>query len=397
MTGFTVVDVIVVLLVVAAAIAGYRQGFITAMFTLVTAVAGAIVAIWLAPMVMDLVQDSTAKIAIDIACVIVGVGVGEIAGATVGRAISRKISWRPAQAVDRTLGLFGNALAVLLVIWLIAVPLAAVPFPWLSSAIRGSAVLGKVDEVIPSQAQDLSIRLREVFNGSGFPAILDPLAPTPNTAVDPPDQQVVAASGVAAAANSILKVRATAESCARRMEGTGFVIGPGKVLTNAHVVAGSDRAVVESADGNLRATVVLYDPQTDLAVLDVPDLSAPALPWAEQPAASGSDAVVAGFPLDGPYTLVPARVRSVIQLRGPNIYSNATVTREVYTLRAQVQPGNSGGPLLAPDGSVLGVIFGAAIDETDVGFALTAAEVAPVVQAGLVDDTAASTQSCTAA
>ncbi|MFN8197907.1 MAG: MarP family serine protease [Nakamurella multipartita] len=387
---------IVVLLVVAAAIAGYRQGFITAMFTLVTAVAGAIVAIWLAPMVMDLVQDSTAKIAIGIACVIVEVGVGEIAGATVGgRSRARSAGGR--LGVDRTLGLFGNALAVLLVIWLIAVPLAAVPFPWLSSAIRGSAVLGKVDEVIPSQAQDLSIRLREVFNGSGFPAILDPLAPTPNTAVDPPDQQVVAASGVAAAANSILKVRATAESCARRMEGTGFVIGPGKVLTNAHVVAGSDRAVVESADGNLRATVVLYDPQTDLAVLDVPDLSAPALPWAEQPAASGSDAVVAGFPLDGPYTLVPARVRSVIQLRGPNIYSNATVTREVYTLRAQVQPGNSGGPLLAPDGSVLGVIFGAAIDETDVGFALTAAEVAPVVQAGLVDDTAASTQSCTAA
>jgi len=154
---------------------------------------------------------------------------------------------------------------------------------------------------------------------------------------------------------------------------------------------------VESAGGNLAATVVLYDPQTDLAVLDVPKLTAAPLQFAQTPAASGSDAIVAGFPLDGPYTLTPARVRSVIQLRGPNIYSNSTVTREVYTLRAQVQPGNSGGPLLAPDGTVLGVIFGAAIDETDVGFALTAAEVAPVVQAGLSDDSAASTQSCTAA
>ncbi len=397
MTGFNIVDVVVVVLVVAAAIAGYRQGFITAMFTLVTAIAGAIVAIWLAPSLMGLVTDSSAKIAIGIACVIVGVGVGEIAGSTVGRAIARRISWRPAQAVDRTLGLFGNALAVLLVIWLIAVPLAAVPFPALSSAIRGSAVLGKVDEVIPSQAQDVSIRLREVFNDSGFPAILDPLAPTPNTAVDPPDEQVVSSPGVAAAARSILKVRATAESCARRMEGSGFVIGPGKVLTNAHVVAGSDRAVVESDGDSLTATVVLYDPQTDLAVLNVPDLTAPALQWAPTPAASGSDAIVAGYPLDGPYTLTAARVRSVIQLRGPNIYSNATVTREVYTLRTQVHPGNSGGPLLAPDGTVLGVIFGAAIDETDVGFALTAAEVAPVVQAGLADDSAASTQSCTAA
>ncbi len=397
MTGSNIVDLIVVLLVVAAGFAGYRQGLITSLFTLITAIAGAIVAIWLAPSAMGLVEDSSAKVAIGIACVIVGVGIGEIAGSTVGRAIARKISWRPAQAVDRTLGLFGNALAVLLVIWLIAVPLAAVPFPWLSSAIRGSAVLGKVDEVIPSQAQDVSIRLREVFNDSGFPAILDPLTPTPNTAVDPPDQQVVTSAGIAAAADSILKVRAVAESCARRMEGTGFVIGRGRVMTNAHVVAGSDRAVVESRQGSLDATVVLYDPQTDLAVLDVPDLTAAPLTWAAQPATSGSDAVIAGFPLDGPYTLTPARVRSVIQLRGPNIYSDRTVTREVYTLRAQVKPGNSGGPLLAPDGTVLGVIFGAAIDETDVGFALTAAEVAPVVQAGLVDDSAASTQSCTAA
>ena len=196
----------------------------------------------------------------------------------------------------------------------------------------------------------MSIRLREVFNDSGFPAILDPLAPTPNTAVDPPDRQVVSTAGVAAAGDSILKVRAVARVVRPSDGGDGFVIGPGKVLTNAHVVAGSDRAVVESAGGNLEATVVLYDPQTDLAVLDVPDLTAAPLQLAAEPAASGSDAIVAGFPLDGPYTLTPARVRSVIQLRGPNIYSSATVTREVYTLRAQVQPGNSGGPLLAPDG-----------------------------------------------
>ena len=136
---------------------------------------------------MEHVDDPTAKIAIGIACVIAGVGIGEVAGSTVGKAISKRISWRPAQAVDRTLGLFGYAVAVLVVIWLIAVPLASVPVPWLSSAIRGSAVLAKVDEVMPTQAQDVSAKLREVFNDSGFPAILDPLAPTPNTSVDPPD------------------------------------------------------------------------------------------------------------------------------------------------------------------------------------------------------------------
>ena len=397
MGAVSVVDVVVVLLVIAAAISGFRQGLITAMFTLVTAVAGAIVAIQLAPLLMEHVSDPTAKIAIGIACVVVGVGIGEVAGSTVGKAISRRISWRPAQAVDRTLGLFGYSIAVLIVIWLVAVPLAAVPYPWLSSAIRGSAVLSGVDEVMPSQAQDVSAKLREVFNDSGFPAILDPLAPTPNTSVDPPDPAAASTPAVAAAGQSIVKVRAVAESCARRMEGTGFVIGAGKVLTNAHVVAGSNRAGVEVGGRPLDATVVLYDSQRDLAVLDVPELTATPLTFAGAPAQAGDDAIVAGYPLDGPYALTPSRVRATIQLRGPNIYSSSTVNREVYTLRAQVRPGNSGGPLLAPDGTVLGVIFGAAIDETDVGFALTAAEVAPVVQAGLADDSAASTEACTAA
>ncbi len=393
----TIVDIVVVLLVLAAAVSGYRQGLITALFTLVTAIAGAVVAIQLAPYLMERVDDSTAKIAIGIACVVVGVGIGEVAGSTVGRAISQRISWRPAQAVDRTLGLFGYAVAVLVVIWLIAVPLASVPYPWLSSAIRGSAVLAKVNEAMPAQAQGISTKLREVFNDSGFPAILDPLAPTPNTSVDPPDPAVGANRAVAAAQSSVLKVRSVAQSCSRRMEGTGFVIAPGKVMTNAHVVAGSDRAAVETDGGTLDASVVVYDSQRDLAVLDVPDLDAAPLKFAAAPAEAGSSAIVAGYPLDGPYTLTPARVRASIDLRGPNIYSNSTVTRGVYTLRAQVRPGNSGGPLLAPDGTVLGVIFGAAIDETDVGFALTAEEVAPVVQAGLTDDTAASTETCTAA
>ena len=283
-----IVDAVVIVLLIGAAISGFRQGLIAAMFTLVAAVAGAVAAIRLAPLLMARVDDPTAKVAIGIACVVVGVGIGEVAGSAVGRAISRRISWRPAQAVDRTLGLFGYTLAVLLVIWLIAVPLASVPLPWLSSAIRSSTVLDRVDEVMPSRAWDISAQLREVFNDSGFPAILDPLATTPITAVDPPDPALQSDPAVAAARKSVLKVRATSESCSRRMEGTGFVIGPGRVLTNAHVVAGSSRASVEVGTRTLDGTVVVYDAERDLAVLDVPDLSAPALAFAQSPARAGT-------------------------------------------------------------------------------------------------------------
>ena len=227
---------------------------------------------------------------------------------------------------------------------------------------------------MPSQAQDVSTKLREVFNDSGFPAILDPLAPTPNTSVDPPDPAAGATAAVAAAEQSILKVRAVAESCARRMEGTGFVIGAGKVLTNAHVVAGSNRAAVEIGGGDAgrhrRAVRLAARPRG--AGRARPDRAGAGL----RGVAGGGRRRTPSSPATRWTVLTPSPRPGCGRsstCAGRTSTPSATVTREVYTLRAQVRPGNSGGPLLAPDGTVLGVIFGAAIDEADVGFALTAA------------------------
>jgi S1-C subfamily serine protease len=137
----------------------------------------------------------------------------------------------------------------------------------------------------------------------------------------------------------------------------------------------------------------VYDPARDLAVLAVPGLSAPVLRFAP-PATAGADAIVVGYPLEGPYTAVSARVRDSRQVRGPDIYNSRTVDREVYTIRATVRSGNSGGPLLAPDGTVYGVIFAAAVDDRQTGFALTARESAPVVAAGRRASSAVDTGAC---
>ncbi len=389
------VDALVVVLLLAAAWSGYRRGFINSSIALIGAVGGAIVGVRVAPMLMDHVDDSAAKVAVGVAVVIVGVGIGEIAGATVGRALSERLTWRPARALDHGLGLIFNTLAVLIVTWMIAIPLASAPYPWMASAVRSSSVLGAVDQVMPNSVRDVSTRMRQLFDDSGFPAILDPLTPTPDVQVNAPDPALAASPAVRRSGLSVLKVRGAAPSCSRQIEGSGFVIGPGKFLTNAHVVAGTSRLVVQQGDSNLAATVVVYDPDRDLAVLDVPGLTRPALAFAGAPAKAGQSVAVAGYPLDGPFTISPGRVRSEITLNGPNIYSSATVTRDVYTLRANVRAGNSGGPLLAADGSVLGVIFGAAIDKPDIGFALTEQEAAPVVAAGLVDNTPVATGACT--
>ncbi|MTD17059.1 MarP family serine protease [Nakamurella sp. YIM 132087] len=392
----TWVDALVIALLLGAAWSGFRRGFVASTVSLVGAVGGAVLAIRLAPLAMEWADVSAAKVAIGIACVILGVGIGELAGSTVGRAIADRFTWQPARVLDRGLGLVGHTLAVLIVTWMIAIPVASTPYPWLASAVRSSAVLGAVDDVMPSGLRDVSDRMRQLFDDSGFPAILDPLTPTPDVAVDAPDTGVAALPAVRTAAESVLKVRGRAPSCSRAIEGSGFVIGPQKLMTNAHVVAGTQTVQVEQGGELIDATVVLYDSDRDLAVLDVPDLDRPVLDWDTATADTGADAVAIGYPLDGPLTLTAARISAEFPLRGPNIYNSSTVTRDVYTVRGQIRSGNSGGPLVGTDGAVLGVVFGASLDQPDVGFVLTAEEAASTLEAGLTDTTAAATGVCTA-
>jgi S1-C subfamily serine protease len=142
--------------------------------------------------------------------------------------------------------------------------------------------------------------------------------------------------------------------------------------------------------------VVAYDPQTDLAVVYVPDLTGPLLSFSDTAARSGDNAIILGYPLDGGFDAQSARVRDSGPIRGPNIYEDKTVTRDVYTLRGLVRNGNSGGPLLDTKGAVLGVIFAAAADNDDIGFALTLAEVQPVADAGQDATDSVSTGTCAA-
>jgi S1-C subfamily serine protease len=180
---------------------------------------------------------------------------------------------------------------------------------------------------------------------------------------------------VADAAHSVVKIHSTAPGCQKILEGSGFVIAPDRVMSNAHVVAGANTFRV-TVDGQERdATVVLFDPTLDISVLAVPGLSTPPLPFAEEPAPTGADAVVMGYPGGGEFTAEPARVREVIELSGPDIYRTTSIKREVYMIRGRIGQGDSGGPLIDLQGRVLGINFGSAVDDHDTGFVLTAKQV----------------------
>ena len=227
-----------------------------------------------------------------------------------------------------------------------------------------------------------------------FAGLNPPLAPP----VAAPVNGAVPARVIRADAPSIVKIVAVESQCGQQTEGSGFVYAPGHVLTNAHVVAGA-RSVSIVSDGTgasvgLGARVVLFDPNTDVAVLDVPGLARTSLAF-HPPVAAGAPAEVIGYPENGPFTPAAARVAARQRITGPNIYSDATVTRQVYVLRATVRPGNSGGPLLAPDGRVDGVVFAASTTDPATGYALTAHQVRADARAGASATRPVATQSCT--
>jgi S1-C subfamily serine protease len=380
------VDILVLLLALIAGVSGWRHGMAVALLSFVGVLGGAVIGVRLAPLLAASVENPSTRIIVSIVVVVLLVALGETTGVFLGRHIRDRITGERSLQVDSTLGSVLQALTVVIAAWLVALPLASASFPGLAAGVRGSEVLRAVDSVMPAEAKQLPAELRQLLNNSGFPDVLSPFTETPITEVGPPNSALAQSPVVAEVADSVLKIRGRAPSCARQLEGTGFVIGPQLVLTNAHVVAGTSETGVEVTGRRgriveLEAEVVLYDPQIDIAVLRVPDLEAEALVFEPQPASPGDDAIILGYPLDGPFTATSAKIRQMINLQGPDIYDDGEVRREVYTVRAEVRSGNSGGPMIAPDGRVVGVVFGAALDDQETGFVLTVDQVAPAVQA----------------
>jgi S1-C subfamily serine protease len=209
--------------------------------------------------------------------------------------------------------------------------------------------------------------------------VKEPWGRAPVVAVDPPDASLASLPVVAEAARSVVKIRGVATACQKILEGSGVVFLPNRVMTNAHVVAGSDSVTVSVGGEERAANVVSYDPSADIAILDAPGLLAPPLSFAEDTAPAGTDALVLGYPVGGAFVANPARIREVIELTGPDIYRTTSVEREVYVIRGKVGQGDSGGPLIDLTGRVLGVAFGSAVDDADTGFVLTAKQVSPQV------------------
>jgi len=379
---FSVVDLIIVLLALLFAVNGFRQGFVVSALSFVGFLSGAALGLQLASPIAKRLASGTGQVAVAVAVVVICASAGQVAAVYLGNQARQRLTWRPARVADSAGGAAVSALAVLLVAWMVALPLASAPFPELVKAVQRSGVIHVVDSVVPGPVRELYQSLRDTIRRGDFPEVFGPLVPTQVPDVPVPDRRLANSRVVAKARPSVVKIVGAAYSCGKRIEGSGFVYAPERVMTNAHVVAGVGHPVVETESGQLDAQVVVYDPDTDVAILRVPGLATQPLRFAAREAAARQDAIIVGFPGDGPFFVGAARVRNVQKIRGPNIYRTRTVIREVYAIRGPVVSGNSGGPLLAPDGTVYGVIFAAALDDPDTGFALTAQEVRAAAVSG---------------
>ena len=385
------VDLLLAVLLLAAFVGGLSRGLLNTLGGLIGLVVGGAAAFWLVPVVNDALPSSAWRGPVVIVVALLLPLLGASLGGSAGRALRRGVDRTLLRPVERLLGGVVNLVVAAVAVSFVGSAIAATGAPVVAPAVASSAVLRTIDRLTPAPVSRTLAALREVVIDQGLPQIddlfpgLTPTVPDVNLA-DP---------ALTKAAHSVARIAGTAYACGTSSTGSGFVVAADRVVTNAHVVAGVDRPVVELPGKAARqGRVVYFDPDRDLAVIAVDRLDADPLPMSPTLTAN-TLAVVQGYPYGGPLTSGGAKVLAVSTAPMPDVYGQKVTDREVYALAAQVRPGNSGGPLLTTDGKAAGIVFARSEKEPNLGFAMTQAELAPVVSGAGSLSQAVSSGACT--
>ena len=301
-------------------------------------------------------------------------------GGWLGTLLRRVLHKTPGKWVDAGLGAFVGVVSFLLCVWLAATWIRTTPFVQLNRAVAESRIVAIADLIMPADPNVVIGTLDKALVDYGFPTVFKGQPERIRGIGEPNPEMVEVGKSVS---GSVVKVRTDETVCDNLQSGTGWVFAPEHVATNAHVVAGSTSLTVQvKGKGKVfDAQLVAFDPKRDVAVLRVPGLAATPLDTGADLNA-GADAVAVGFPGNGGYTISPARTRETLRARGTDIYDNESVTRNVYSLRAIIRQGNSGGPLLDKNGRAVGMIFATSLNDKETGYALTIGEIESVLRQG---------------
>lgn len=387
----SLLDLVLLLALFIALMAGLSRGLLATLGGLIGLVLGGAAVFWAVPAVNDLMPTTQWRGPVSIAVAVLLPLFGASLGAGLGRNLRQGVDRTSLRPLERLLGGVANVGVVALALSFVGHAVGATGVPGVAPAVSSSAVLRTIDELTPPAVGRPLAQARAFVLDDGLPRLNILMVPAQDAVVpvvdlDDPELE--------AAARSVARISGIAYACGTSSTGSGFVVAADRLVTNAHVVAGVDRPVVELPGGEVReGRVVYYDPTDDLAVIAVDDLAADPLPLG--PTLSvGDSAVVQGYPYGGPFTSGSAGVIDVSTTMVPDSYGRGGADREVYSLAAVVRPGNSGGPLLTTDGEVAGVVFARAETSPDVGFAMTNAELRPVADQAAALTSPVSTGQC---
>ncbi|HEY7701123.1 MAG TPA: MarP family serine protease [Candidatus Limnocylindrales bacterium] len=388
-------DLVAIALVVIAVVLGFNSGALPQIGGLIGAVGGGALAILALPNLVGPLESVPAGIRpyVVLAGLLMAVGIGESVGSAVGRYAARSLGTGFLGAADRMAGSLTGAAQALLVVWLAGGLLALGPSPRLSEAAQTSTAVRTLNAVLPPPTE-IATDLGRLLDDSGLPDVFVGFEPLPKPPVDRPTDATARQIADLAEAST---VRIRAGVCGALASGSGVVVRDGYVVTNAHVVAGSrDGAVDVSTVGGERApaTVVLFDPSLDVALLWAPQLRARPLRFATADPDRGTVGAALGYPGGGSLTIVPAAVTGSYRATGRDIYGQARVDRDILELRAQIDRGDSGGPFVTGDGTIGGLVFAEARTDPEVGYALTPTSVAIRIAPAFGRTTAVATGDC---
>lgn len=390
-SGSLILDILLVLLLISAVANGFRSGLIRSLSSIVGLVLGAVAAYLVVPYVGGWVPApewrTAATVLTALVLVLLGLSLGRSVGHSIGRRARRSAALGP---VDRILGAAFTLVATALAVSMLAFTISSLGVPALSQAIASSGVIRTINQLTPDPVQSWLAQIRSVAVAEGLPLIADvfdgPAPSIPDDTIDNP--------AVQAATQSVVRITGNAYACGQNQSGSGFVVAPGRIITNAHVVSGVSDPVVEAPNGQaLQGTVVYFDPVVDLAVIAVDGLTASPLSLGGNLAPSAVG-VAAGYPFGGPFVADPARVIALGPLLLQESSNSNLASRQVYTLASDIQQGESGGPLLSDSGAVVGVVFAKSANTPNVGFALAMDEVNPVAAQAASLHSAVSSGSC---
>jgi S1-C subfamily serine protease len=385
------VDLVILLFLISAMVRGFEIGSVRQIFSTVGFFGGLFLGAWIEPHFVHLAHTALSRSWLTMSITIGSALLFLLVGEYIGFIIKTRLIHHEIDKVDRGLGTIVGAITLLGTVWIIGGILVSLPFPGLQSQLKNSMIVRILNQHLPS-APNVVADLSHVIDPNGFPKVFIGNEPAPlNPNVSLPPLGVLTAA-VAKDEPSVVKIEG--DGCGGVVEGSGFIVAPDIVATNAHVVAGVPRPYIVDQSGVHQATAIRFDPNLDLAVLVTHGLTGAPLNIANSTYKDGTDAAVLGFPGGGNFTPVPAVVLDDFIATGRNIYDLGNTNRDVYEIKATVIPGNSGGPLITTDGTVIGVVFAESTTYNQVGYALTTPQVLSEIHQAESQNQTATTGSC---